>query len=259
MKLQILGCGTSTGVPLPGCKCKVCLSTDSKNKRTRTAAIIKHESGYNVLIDAGPDLRMQALSWNVDNVNAVLFTHAHADHIFGIDDLRSFNFVQREAIPCFGNAETLAHLRKVFAYVFEPDPDYPGGVLPQLSLQEIFSGQALELSGIQILPFNLDHVSTTVLGFRVGDVAYATDCKSIPEDSLASLAGVRFLVLSGLRYKKHNTHLTIDEAIEYASKIGAEKTFLTHMSHDVDYQEVSAKLPKHVALAYDGLELEIKV
>lgn len=258
MKLQILGCGTSTGVPLPGCKCKVCLSPDPKNKRMRTSAIIKDDSGFNILIDAGPDLRWQALNFGIDAVNAVLFTHAHADHIFGMDDLRSFNFVHKQAIPCYGNAGTIAHIRRVFSYVFEPDLSYPGGILPQLSLHEIYPTKSFELGGVNIVPFSLDHISVEVLGFRVGDVAYATDCKRIPEQSMQLLKGLRYLVLSGLRYEKHNTHLTIEEAIEYASKIGAEKTFLTHMAHSVDYQEVSAKLPAHVSLAYDGLELEIR-
>lgn len=243
---------------MPGCKCKVCRSSDVKNKRSRTAAIIKDDSGFNILIDAGPDLRTQALTWGVDNVNAVLFTHAHADHIFGIDDLRSFNFVHRQVIPCYANAQTLAYIRRVFSYVFEPDPDYPGGILPQLSLHEISAGELLHLNGTGIMPLSLDHISVQVLGFRIGDVAYATDCKKIPEQTMQLLRGVRYLVLSGLRYQDHNTHLTIDEAVDYAGKIGAEKTYLTHMAHSVDYEEVSAKLPQHVELAYDGLEFEIR-
>ncbi|MBX7139005.1 MAG: MBL fold metallo-hydrolase [Oligoflexia bacterium] len=255
MILKILGCGTSTGVPIPGCDCAVCSSPDPKNHRNRTSALIKLDSGDNILIDASTDLRQQALRWNVRRINAMLLTHAHADHILGMDDLRCFNFTLRAPIPCYGLADSLQDVRRVFSYVFDPDPNYEGGMLPQITLNPIEAYRPITILGTEILPFELRHGRMTVLGFRCGNIAYATDCKTIPERSITALKGVRFLVLDGLRYEQHRTHLTIDEAIEIAGKIGAEKTYLTHMTHSVDYSETMAKLPPHVELAYDGLEI----
>lgn len=256
MILQILGCGTSTGVPLPGCTCRVCTSGKLQNERLRTSGLIRLDSGRNILIDASTDLRQQALKWKVSRVDALLVTHPHADHILGIDDLRCFNFVQRASIPCYGNRSTLDRIRRTFAYIFEPDPDYQGGGLPQVTLQEIQDEIPFTAAGASIQPFPLEHGGITVLGYRIGELAYATDCKRIPENSRKILKGVKVLVLDGLRYEAHRTHMTIDEAVSVAAELGIRRTVLTHMTHNVDFDEVSARLPRQVELAYDGLEIE---
>jgi len=259
MIFKILGCGTSTGVPLPGCTCKVCNSGKSKNYRSRTSAIFLSEEHGNILIDASTDLRHQALLWNIKRVDAVLYTHSHADHILGTDDLRSFNFVTKKSIPCYGSISTFKRLTHFFDYIFMPDPNYKGGLLAQLTLNEIDEVTPFQVCGVEIKPFKLEHGTTSVTGYRIGDVAYATDCKVIPSASREVLKGVRYLVLDGLRHRPHFTHLTIDEAATIASEIGAEKTYLTHMTHDVDYDELMEFLPPHVEPAYDGLEIPISL
>lgn len=256
MKLTILGSGTSTGVPLPGCTCAVCRSTNPRNKRLRTSALLSTEHGKNILIDASTDLRQQALTHGIARVDAVLFTHAHADHILGIDDLRAFNFVQKAAIPCYGTGRTLNDIKKVFHYIFNPDPSYKGGGLARLELHEVAEKALLSLAGAELQLFPLLHGHLRVSGFRVGKLAYATDVKEIPAESREFLAGLKYLILDGLRFEPHSTHLTIPEAIEVSREIGAELTYLIHMTHTIDHDEVNAKLPPNVRLAYDGLQLD---
>lgn len=255
LKLTFIGCGTSTGVPVPGCPCSVCRSGKPKNQRFRPSALIRGAPGGSILIDATTDLRSQALRFNVERIDAVLYTHAHADHILGTDDLRVFNFVSKSSIPCFGDAQTLAGIRTTFSYIFEPDPNYLGGMLAQLTLNEVTALKPFQAAGLEILPLPLRHGRLSMLGYRIGDIAYATDCNFMPDETRAALAGVKVLVLDALRYKAHRTHFTIPEAVELATQLEIDKTYLTHMTHDVDYDEVSAKLPKHVELAYDGLEI----
>ena len=254
--LTVLGCGTSTGVPIPGCSCAVCTSKDQKNKRLRTSSVVTLPNKEVILIDASPDLRWQALKHNVSRVDAVLYTHAHADHILGTDDLRVFNFWKKGSIPCFANQETLTSLRKSFHYIFEPDPLYQGGALAKLSLHEVSAGTAFNASGQSILPLLLYHGDLPVLGWRIGDLAYATDCNRIPEETRKLLVGVKTLLLDGLRDEPHATHFTISEAIDVASSLEVEQTFLLHMTHTVDYNEVSKRLPSGVQLAYDGLNVD---
>lgn len=256
MIFKILGCGTSTGVPLPGCECRVCTSADPKNFRTRTSALLRIDGRTNILIDAGPDFRMQALAARISSLSAVLFTHSHADHIFGIDDLKTINFIQKASIPCYGSLATLSGIRKTFSYIFDPKVRFEGGMKPQLDLHEIEETTPFVAGGITIQPFPLVHGSMQVTGYRFGNLAYATDCNQIPDVSREILKGVRTLILDGLRQEPHSTHFTIAQAIEVADSLGVERTLLTHMTHSVDYAETSANLPKHVALAYDGLEIE---
>ncbi|MCO6432005.1 MAG: MBL fold metallo-hydrolase [Deltaproteobacteria bacterium] len=255
MIFKILGCGTSTGVPLPGCKCAVCLSKNPKNWRSRTSAVIKARSDFNVLIDTSTDLRYQSLTHGVEHVNAVLYTHAHADHILGLDDLRSFNFTQRQIIPCYGTRKTLSEIKRCFYYIFEPDQEYEGGMLPQVSLNPIEHYRPFNLEAISVQPFLLMHGRTEVTGFRIGGLAYATDCNSIPNRSWELLKNLDCLVLDALRYEPHNTHFTIDQAIAIAEELKPARTYLVHMSHTVDYDEASRKLPEGIELAYDGLEI----
>ena len=243
-------------MPLPGCSCAVCTSGKPQNERLRTSALLKLDSGSNLLIDATTDLRQQALKWKVTRVDALLVTHPHADHILGIDDLRCFNFVQKAGIPCYANGATLSRIRSAFSYIFDPDPAYQGGGLPQISLHEIADDKPFNAAGVSVCPFPLEHGGLTVLGFRIGELAYATDCKRIPAAARQILKGVKILILDGLRYEAHPTHMTIDEAIAAAGQLGVRRTVLTHMTHNVDYDEVSSRLPAGVELACDGMEIE---
>lgn len=253
--LTILGCGTSTGVPLPGCTCAVCLSDNKKNNRTRTSAWILQDDGTSIVIDSGPDFRQQALREGIAYIDAVFYTHGHADHILGLDDLRCYNFVQNEVIPCYGTAPTLAAIKRFFHYIFNPDPNYKGGKLAQLHLHEIEPSKSFSFKNQKIQAIPLEHGDMPVTAFRLGDLGYATDFKHIEQDSLSLLSGVKHLVLDGLRHKSHHTHLTIKEAITLSEQLQVENTYLTHMSHDVDYESDSQSLPQGVQFAYDGLKI----
>lgn len=256
MHLQILGTGTSTGVPIPGCGCAVCSSPEPKNKRTRTSAVLRMDDGRNILIDASPDLRFQCLTHNVRRIDAVLFTHAHADHILGVDDLRAFNFIQRNTIPCYGSATTLAEIRRFFSYIFKPDPNYEGGAVAQLDLHELTPYSEIN-PGVQIKTFELQHGKIAVTGYRIGSLAYATDCNGVPGRTMEALRGIDTLIIDGLRYEPHRTHFTIPEAIDVAAQIGAKRTILIHLTHTIDHEAVTASLPVGVELAYDGMTIEI--
>ena len=207
-----------------------------------------------ILVDTSTDLRMQALANDVRRVDAILFTHTHADHVFGIDDVRRFNQMQKTAIPCFADAGTLASLRKMFSYIFEP-PKQVGGGLPQLSLFRLAG--AFSLGGVEIVPVPLLHGTLPVLGFRIGSFAYLTDCNRIPDQSFALLEGVRTLIIDALRHRPHSTHFSVREATDVAARLGAERTYFTHICHDLGHAATCASLPAGVELAYDGLVLEI--
>jgi phosphoribosyl 1,2-cyclic phosphate phosphodiesterase len=253
MEFTLLGCGTSTGVPVPGCSCKVCSSTEPRNSRRRTSAVIRLPDGRNILIDAGPDLRQQALDYNVKRVDAVLYTHSHADHILGTDDLRSFNFVSGTRIPCYGTEETLGDVRRFFTYIFEPDSTYQGGLLAQLDLIPVSISAPFTVEGVTFTPFPLQHGQTEVLGFRLGELGYATDFKYMSEATKKILHGVKYLFIDGLRYEQHRTHATIPEAIELVKEIQPERAYIIHTTHSVDYHETNAKLPEGIELAWDGM------
>lgn len=255
MKLTVLGCGTSTGVPIPGCTCPVCLSDEPRNKRMRTSAFIQLPSGANLLIDTSTDLRHQALAWGLTRVDAVLYTHSHADHILGIDDLRAFNYIQGGPIPCYGTKATFDDIRSMFAYAFSPNPLYQGGGVPKLSLVEITGQEPLQVCGETVIPIPLMHGKLPVLGYRVGSLAYLTDTNFIPPESFAKLRGLSHLVLDGLRNDPHPSHFSIPEAVAVAREIGAKQTWLIHMTHSVDYAAVDGSLPDGIRLAYDGLTL----
>ena len=208
-----------------------------------------------ILVDTSTDLRMQALANNVRRVDAILFTHTHADHVFGIDDVRRFNQMQKSAIPCFANAGTVASLRRMFAYIFEP-PKQMGGGLPQLTLFRIAG--PFVLGGVEIVPVPLFHGKLPVLGFRVGSFAYLTDCNHIPDASWTLLDGVRTLIIDALRHRPHSTHFSLSEATAVVARLGATRAYFTHISHDLGHAETCASLPAGVELAYDGLVVEIE-
>jgi phosphoribosyl 1,2-cyclic phosphate phosphodiesterase len=252
MKLRILGCGTSTGVPVIGCSCNVCTSTDPRNKRTRSSILVQAE-GTNILIDTSTDLRAQSLANNVKRVDAVLFTHPHADHIHGIDDLRAFNMLKKGPIPCYGSADTLKRVGAIFEYIFLRDR-YEGWK-PDLTFSVIDS--PLKVSGVEVIPFEVDHGESPVLGFRINGAAYITDCSGIPESTMPLLRGLRVMVIGALRHRPHPSHFSIDQAVEASRRVGPERTVLTHLSHNVDYVNDSKGLPPGVEFAYDGMEIEI--
>ncbi len=214
------------------------------------------EGRPSLLIDTSTDLRFQALRANITRIDSVLYTHAHADHIFGLEDLKGYNFAQNCPIPLYGSALMLGELRAAFPYIFSENSEYEGGFKPKFTLHEFNAGQNFEISGTRITPFLLYHGSKPVSGFRIGDMAYATDCNRIPEESMRILSGVKLLFIDGLRYEAHRTHFTIPQAIEVAQTLKAERTFILHTTHTVDYDEVMAKLPAGIELAYDGLTVE---
>jgi phosphoribosyl 1,2-cyclic phosphate phosphodiesterase len=262
----VLGSGTSHGVPAIGCDCAVCRSTDPRDARTRPSILIEIVPGpdapaapiatrvRSILVDTSTDLRTQALVNNVRRVDAILFTHAHADHVFGIDDVRRFNQMQKSAIPCFADSLTLTSLKRMFSYIFEP-PKQVGGGLPQLSIFRLAG--PFTLGGVEIVPIPLFHGTLPILGFRIGSFAYLTDCNRIPDDSLALLAGVKTLIIDALRQRPHSTHFSVSEATAVAAQLGVERAWFTHISHDLGHAETSATLPASVQLAYDGLVIEV--
>lgn len=250
----MLGCGTSTGVPMVGCRCAVCTSTDPRNRRLRTSLRIDLPAGT-IVVDTSPDFRQQALTFALDRVDAVLYTHAHADHIYGLDDLRPFNFRQQAAIPCYGSAATLATLRRTFAYAFEPGSE--GGGKPRLEL--IAVREPFDLLGCEVVPVPAFHGSMEVYGYRLGRFAYLTDCNRLPAASRPLLVGggLDVLILDALRYRPHATHLSVEEALALAAELGARRTILTHLAHDVDYAAPAVALPPGVEFGYDGLRFDL--
>lgn len=248
----MLGSGTSTGVPVVGCRCAVCTSADPRDRRLRPGLKLELDGGT-VVVDTSPDFREQSLRFGIERVDAVLYTHPHADHVFGLDDLRPFNFRQKATIPCYGSAATLARLRQIFAYVFEPGEE--GGGKPRIDLVEVDA--PFELLGETVVPVPVAHGSMPVLGFRIGPFAVVTDVHFIPEESFARLAGVEVLVLSALRYRPHPTHFNIDQAIAAAARVGARRTLFTHIAHDVGHAALERELPAGVEIGHDGLVVEI--
>jgi phosphoribosyl 1,2-cyclic phosphate phosphodiesterase len=253
MRVTFLGSGTSTGVPVVGCSCRVCTSDDPRNKRLRQSVKIEMK-GKHFLIDTTPDLRLQLLRAPIPRLDFVLFTHSHSDHLMGLDDIRPFNFRQREAIQAFANPMTAAAVRRVFSYIWSDSQI--GGGKPQLDLIEV--EDEFEHEGIRITPLPVIHGDWTILGFRIGDFAYITDTNGIPPATMRLLEGVDILALDGLRVSpRHPTHFVIDEAVTVAQEIGARETWLIHLTHEVDHETVEATLPQGIRLAYDGLVLDL--
>lgn len=254
MRVTFLGTGTSAGVPVVGCDCATCRSDDPRDRRLRPSVCIEPADGTRVVVDTTPDFRAQALACGLTGVDVILFTHQHADHIMGLDDVRPFSFRQGAPIPCLGDAPTLAALRRVFSYVWDPATPRGGG-LPRLRLLEV-TGR-FSLGRTQVVPVPLLHGARPILGYRVGDFAYLTDCSEIPEGSWPLLEGLGVLVLGALRHRPHPTHLSLSQAVETAARIAAGRTFFTHMSHDLPHAETCAALPPGVALAHDGLVIRL--
>lgn len=254
VRVLFLGTGTSHGVPMIGCDCDVCQSPDPRDKRLRPSIVIECDDGLKVLVDTTPDLRAQALTHDLRRVDAILFTHSHADHVMGLDEVRRYNMLSKRPMPIYGDAATLRELRRTFAYVFEPGAPKGGGV-PDLRLFEI--GGTFCLGRVVVQPVPIKHGPWDILGFRLGRFAYLTDCNGIPDASVALLEGLDCLVLDALRKRPHPTHFTIDEAVAMAGRIGARRTFFTHIAHELGHAATCASLPEGMTLAHDGLAVEI--
>ncbi len=299
LQLTFLGSGTSAGVPMIGCDCDVCTSADPKDRRTRPSVLIRwpddtlhlrdpqattwddpkdasqqaeNESFHarfnprqvghrQLLIDTAPDLREQCMREKLSRLDAVLFTHAHADHVFGLDDLRRFNAVMKQPIDMYAEPSVIDIFRGMFRYIFEPHTNVNPSFIPQLLAMPIGPDDTLELHGATITPLRLMHGRLPVLGFRIDhgrtSFAYCTDCSTIPPESWPVLRGLDVLVLDALRYRHHPTHMTVQRALEVIDELSPKQAFLTHLAHDVKYADLCEQLPTHVRPAYDGLTVDL--
>jgi phosphoribosyl 1,2-cyclic phosphate phosphodiesterase len=254
-RLTVLGSGTSMGVPTIGCDCAVCHSSDPRDRRTRPSVLIEYD-GKAVLIDTTPDFREQAIRERIRRLDAVLYTHAHADHILGLDDLRPLSFRHRPGkLPLYARADAAAFIRGMFSYVF--DADYKFGGLPQIELKPIDG--PVELFGARFDPVTVIHGDTEIYGFRFGSAAYLTDHSQIPENSVAQLQGLDILFLDALRYKPHPTHSTVENSLRIVEQVKPKRAFFTHICHDLPHEATNATLPPHVRLSYDGMKLEFEI
>ena len=255
-QMILLGSGTSVGVPMIGCGCPVCRSTNSRNKRTRCSAILGLPGG-NLLIDTSPDVREQLLREQVGIIHSVLYTHEHADHVFGLDDLRMMQFYLAGPVPLYCEPRVEDRIRKSFDYAFTSEDRTHLGAVPQLVFHRV-GLEPFELLGARVVPLRMQHGTRfEVLGFRFGNVAYCTDTNAIPPESTEQLAGLDVLILDALRPRGHATHFSLEEAIEVAKQLAPRQTYFTHMSHELEHEATNASLPPGMALAYDGLRIAL--
>ncbi|HEY4329509.1 MAG TPA: MBL fold metallo-hydrolase [Phycisphaerae bacterium] len=261
MTVTFLGSGTSAGVPMIGCHCAVCTSDDPRDKRTRPSIVVSY-GGHNILIDTAPELRLQAVREGLDRISAVVYTHAHADHIFGLDDVRRYNTLMGLPLPLYAAAGTMATLRSVFPYAFDPPPlpaanrPYKDAMFRPELLPALIDGP-FDLFGKTWEPLELPHGRFKVLGFRVGGFAYCTDCNDVPADVRARLTGLDTLIIDGLRPRPHPTHLSFDQALEVIADLKPRQAFFTHLSHDMKQADIDAMMPAGVSAGYDGLKIDM--
>jgi len=254
LKVTFLGTGTSQGVPVIACDCAVCMSSDKRDKRLRVSVLIEVE-GKTIVIDSGPDFRYQMLRSGVKNLDAILYTHEHKDHVAGLDDVRAFNYKQKSEVDIYAHKRVQEALKKEFHYIFSGN-NYPG--IPRLKLNTIEDGQPFQAAGIDIIPISVMHFQLPVFGFRIGNFTYITDANAITAAEKSKIKGSDILVINALQKEKHISHFTLEEALELAAEIGANKTYLTHISHHLGtHAEVSEQLPEGVFLAYDELNFEL--
>lgn len=251
MLITLLGVGSSAGTPVVGCQCATCLSDNLRNKRTRCSSLITLPTGENLLIDTGPDLRNQALRENITRVDAVLYTHTHADHLHGIDDLRAFCQMQRAQIPLYAKEDAAMHIQAKFGYALREPCDFWD--LPVLRLEQI--SKPFDLFNTPIIPIPVYHGKSHIFGYRISNLAYLTDVSEIPESSFRLLENLDILLLDCLRETAHPTHVNMEQSLHYISRIKAKQSYMIHMTHDLKYETLSAKLPEHVFAGYDGLKL----
>ena len=254
IEVVVLGSGTSAGVPMIGCHCRVCTSADPRDKRNRCSLAVGY-GGKRVLIDTPPELRLAVIANGIDMVDAVVLTHGHADHIFGLDDVRRYNTLSGNGMPILANASTLAIIRHAFPYAIDQAAADPLVYRPQIMLQEITG--TFELFGRMWTPIHLPHGNVQVLGFRVGDFAYCTDCSGIPAKERKKLASLDVLIIDGLRPTPHPTHLSFNQALEIIADLLPRRAYLTHLTHDLPHAEIEAQLPPHVRVLYDGMKFQV--
>ncbi len=268
MKVTVLGTGTSTGVPVPACRCAICTSQNPKNTRLRASIYVElpnnSASGarpFGILIDTATDLRTQALRAGLSHIDAVFYTHCHADHVFGIDDLRSFNFITGEVIQIYASKDVGKELTGRFDYAFNADLDYEGGMAPMLNLHRINPLEPVQFDTHLVTPLPLFHGKLGIFGYRINNFAYLTDCSSIPEETRELLDGLDTLIIDGLRFKPHKTHFTIEQSIREIERIKPKQAYITHISHEVDYDfgnsYIRERTTAAVELCYDGLVLDL--
>ncbi len=253
MQLTMLGVGSSAGTPMVGCQCVTCISSDKRNNRTRCSSVIVLDNGKVILIDTGSDLRQQALREGLTNVDAVLYTHTHADHLHGIDDLRAFCQKQRCQIPLYGSPEAMAHIADKFAYTLREVSNFWD--LPVLKINPVKA--PFQLFDQTIIPISIKHGHSNIFGYRIGNIAYLTDVSAIPESSMALLENLEILLLDCLRYTTHYSHINLEQSLHYTVRINAKATYLIHMTHDLEYVALSAQLPANVFVGYDGFKLQV--
>jgi len=252
LNLTFLGTGTSQGVPIIGCRCYVCRSEDQKDKRLRSSVLIKSEN-LSIVIDAGPDFRYQMLRENVDTLDAIVLTHEHRDHIAGLDDVRAFNYIQKRAMDVYGEKRVLEEVRNQFMYAFDDDK-YPG--VPSIILNAI-DEKEFEIQGLPIIPIRAMHYTLPILGFRIGDLTYITDASFISDNEKRKFTDTKVLIINALRKEEHATHFNLAQALQLAKEISPQKTFLTHISHQMGrHEDVKNELPANVILAYDGMNMD---
>ncbi|MFT5167655.1 MAG: phosphoribosyl 1,2-cyclic phosphate phosphodiesterase [Saprospiraceae bacterium] len=255
LKITFLGTGTSQGVPVIACDCEVCTSLDPQDTRLRTAAMIS-VNGKNIVIDVGPDFRQQMLENKIVDIDSVLITHEHNDHVIGLDDVRPFNFRYQKDMPVYCTRQVINSLKKRFEYAFSENP-YPG--TPRFELIEVFAEKTFEVAGQPIIPFEVMHGKMPVLGFRFGDLTYITDAKTLDEIAIQKIKGTKILILNALRLEKHHAHLSLEEALDLIAAIQPQQAYLVHISHKMGLAaSINKKLPKNVTLAYDGLQVVVK-
>lgn len=253
MQLTILGAGSSAGTPALGCTCATCVSTDPRNKRTRCSSVVTLDDGRVILIDTSPDLRQQALRENLLRVDAVLYTHTHADHLHGIDDLRAFCQINRCQIPLYSYPEAISHIQDKFGYTLREPSNYWD--LPVLAAHVVEA--PFTAAGVQVTPIPVMHGKIRIYAYRIGNLVYMTDVSAIPESSFDLLQGVEVLLIDCLRETPHPTHVSVSESLALIERIGARRNVLIHMTHELEYHALQARLPAHVAVGYDGLQLSL--
>ncbi|MEX2671830.1 MAG: MBL fold metallo-hydrolase [Phycisphaeraceae bacterium] len=261
LTVTLLGTGTSAGVPMIGCTCEVCRSTDPRDKRDRPGAMVRWRDPAGqlrtVLIDTTPDLRHQMLRHDVMRIDGVVYTHNHADHVFGIDDLRRFNAVMNEPLDIYAEPGVIEWMRHSFAYIFNLAGNVNKSFVPTLIPHPVEPGEAFELAGLPWLPMRLLHGKLPIVGYRVGDFAYCTDCSAIAAETWPLLADLDVLVIDALRYRHHPTHMTVEQALAVVEQLKPKRAYLTHIAHEIRHADLEANLPEHVMLGYDGLTIDV--
>ena len=259
MRLTFLGTGTSFGVPQIGCHCAVCRSPDPRDKRTRVGALVETAQGTRILIDAPPELRLQIIAAGVDQIDALFFTHDHADHVQGLDDVRAFTVRRESPLPIYGSSETLQNVARRFPYIFDVNVRPPRGTSkPEGQLREMRDGETVHVGDAAVEAIAIPHGSMTVFAYRIGALGYVTDAKTVPPDAVARLVGVQVLVINALLRVPHPTHLSISEALEVAAAVGAPRTYLTHLTHANFHADLEAELPSGISPAFDGLVVRVE-